>query len=51
MLMPEGFHYWPQLISEEEEAALLDEVSSLEFNLNPAVHGAILPENRAFSGT
>jgi len=31
MLMPEGFHYWPELISEEEEAALLDAVSSLEF--------------------
>ena len=31
MLMPEGFHYWPQLISEQEEAALLDAVSSLEF--------------------
>ena len=29
--MPEGFHYWPQLISEQEEAALLDAVSSLEF--------------------
>jgi alkylated DNA repair dioxygenase AlkB len=31
MLMPEGFHYWPELISEEEEAALMDAVSSLEF--------------------
>ena len=31
MLMPEGFHYWPELISEEEEAALLEAVSRLEF--------------------
>jgi len=31
MLMPEGFHYWPELISEEEEAALLEGVSRLEF--------------------
>ncbi len=31
MLMPEGFHYWPHLISEEEEAALLEAVSALEF--------------------
>lgn len=30
MLMPEGFHYWPELISEEEEAALLETVSGLE---------------------
>ena len=31
MLMPDGFHYWPELISEEEEAALLEAVSGLEF--------------------
>ena len=31
MLMPEGFHYWPDLLSGEEEAALLQAVSSLEF--------------------
>ena len=31
MLMPEGFHYWPELIPEEEEAALLKSVSGLEF--------------------
>ncbi len=31
MLMPEGFHYWPKLISKQEEAALLEAVSRLEF--------------------
>jgi alkylated DNA repair dioxygenase AlkB len=31
MLMPEGFHYWPDLVSEPEEAALLAAVSQLEF--------------------
>jgi alkylated DNA repair dioxygenase AlkB len=31
MLMPEGFHYWPDLVSEDEEAALLEVFSALEF--------------------
>ena len=31
MLMPEGFHYWPDLISQQEENALLEAVSKLEF--------------------
>ena len=31
MLMPQGFHYWPDLISEPEETALLGAISELEF--------------------
>ncbi len=31
MLMPEGFHYCPDLISEEEEAALLSVIPALPF--------------------
>ena len=31
MLMPEGFHYWPELVSRPEEASLLEAVSRLEF--------------------
>ena len=31
MLMPEGFHYWPDLVSTPEEASLLEAVSRLEF--------------------
>ncbi len=31
MLMPEGFHHWPDFISELEEAALLEAISGLEF--------------------
>ena len=31
MFMPEGFHYWPDFISEPEEAAFLGAVSELEF--------------------
>lgn len=29
--MPQGFHYWPDLISEPEETALLGAISELEF--------------------
>jgi alkylated DNA repair dioxygenase AlkB len=31
MLMPEGFHYWPELVSKPEETWLLEAVSRLEF--------------------
>jgi alkylated DNA repair dioxygenase AlkB len=31
MGLPEGFHYWPELISEEQEEALLEAFSKLEF--------------------
>ncbi len=31
MLMPEGFHYWPELVSKPEETWLLKAVSRLEF--------------------
>ena len=31
MLMPEGFHYWPELVSRPEEASLLEAVSRIEF--------------------
>ena len=31
MLMPEGFHYWPELVSKPEETWLLEAVSGLEF--------------------
>jgi alkylated DNA repair dioxygenase AlkB len=31
MLMPEGFHYWPELVSKPEEICLLEAVSRLEF--------------------